>query len=250
MSIFFVLAFLLSWLPWPLVLLNPDSSPMVPFGPLLAAVAAAALSGGYRSVGRLLGQLRHWRVSPRWYLTALLVPLLITWLAAAVTMIMRGVVGLEQPFDWAQAALTFASTIVVVGLFEEVGWRGYALPALQRRRSSLQAALLVGAAWGAWHLPLLISDPSQQRPALPFLILVLAQSVFFSWLYTATVAGLALVILSHAAVDLVARYALPQFSGTSYQHLWWCLTAIWVLVAILAAINLRHPRTHPLLPRT
>jgi hypothetical protein len=42
--LYFVLAFLLSWLPWPLVALNADSSPMVPFGPLIAAVIVAALS--------------------------------------------------------------------------------------------------------------------------------------------------------------------------------------------------------------
>lgn len=43
---FLGLAFLLSWLPWPLVLLNPDSSPMVPLGPLVAAVLTALLTGG------------------------------------------------------------------------------------------------------------------------------------------------------------------------------------------------------------
>ena len=54
LPLYFVLAFGLSWLPWPLVALNPDSSPMVPFGPLLAAVIASALTGGHRGLGRPL----------------------------------------------------------------------------------------------------------------------------------------------------------------------------------------------------
>ena len=52
-----MLAFGLSWWTWPLVAVNPDSSPMVPFGPLVAAVIAAALTGGRRELGRLVTQL-------------------------------------------------------------------------------------------------------------------------------------------------------------------------------------------------
>jgi uncharacterized protein len=34
-----------SWTSWPLVILNPDSSPFVPFGPLIAAVLVSLLGG-------------------------------------------------------------------------------------------------------------------------------------------------------------------------------------------------------------
>jgi hypothetical protein len=50
LPVFFALTFVLSWLFWPFTLLNPDSSPLVPFGPLLAAVAVTALAGGRRQV--------------------------------------------------------------------------------------------------------------------------------------------------------------------------------------------------------
>jgi putative glutamine amidotransferase len=82
-----ILAFLLSWLPWPLVLLNPASSPMVPFGPLIAAVVVAALSGTSR---QLFAQLGRWRAKARWYLAAVLVPVAITGLAAALTVAVGG----------------------------------------------------------------------------------------------------------------------------------------------------------------
>src|SRR5215212_8881274 len=41
--LYFILAYVLSWAVWPLVLVNPESSPLVPFGPLLAAVVVALL---------------------------------------------------------------------------------------------------------------------------------------------------------------------------------------------------------------
>ena len=238
--IFFVLAFALSWLPWPLVLLNPDSSPMVPFGPLLAAVVAAALSGGLRSVRGLLGQLGRWRAAPRWYLAALLLPLVLTWLAVELTVVAGGSPLAHRPLDWTLVITTFVSTVILVGLFEEVGWRGYALPALQQRWRGLRPALLIGVIWALWHLPLLISDPSRQRPVLQFVILVIAQSLFFSWLYSSTTAGLVLAVLGHAAVDTVGRFMLPQFTGSSYQLVWWIQTALWVVLAMVAALELQR----------
>lgn len=64
LPVFFALTFLLSWLFWPFTVLNPDSSPLVPFGPLLAAITVTALTGGRRHVlaanaarRRLVGQL-------------------------------------------------------------------------------------------------------------------------------------------------------------------------------------------------
>ncbi|HEU5484603.1 MAG TPA: type II CAAX endopeptidase family protein [Microlunatus sp.] len=242
LPIFFVLAFGLSWLPWPLVLLNPASSPMVPFGPLLAAIIAALLSGGWRSLARLLGQLGHWRAAPSRYLAASLVPVLVTGAAASITVASGGTIAPSPTLDRTQVLTVFATTLVLVGLFEEVGWRGYAFPALQRTMGSLRAALVIGVVWVLWHLPLLLSDPTRQRPVVPFVLLVIAQSLFFSWLYTSDKAGLVLVILSHAVVDTVARYVLPQFSGADYQLVWWCQAGLWMLVGVTAATQLVRNR--------
>jgi uncharacterized protein len=60
--------------------------------------------------------------------------------------------------DWLGIGLALLSTIIIVGLFEEVGWRGFALPRLQRRFDALWAVLVLGVIWAPWHLPELISD--------------------------------------------------------------------------------------------
>ena len=44
--------------------------------------------------------------------------------------------------------------IVVNGLGEEIGWRGYAFPMLRRRHGTLAASLLLVPIWAGWHLPL------------------------------------------------------------------------------------------------
>ena len=233
LPLFFVLAFLLSWLAWPLVILNPESSPLLPFGPLIAAAVVAALSGRLRE---LFGQLGRWRSAPRWYLAAVLVPVAVTALAAVVTVAAGGSASAGPGLPgWAQVAATFLSTVVLVGLFEEVGWRGFALPRLQQRMSGRRAALLLGVIWAAWHLPELVSDPTGQRPVIQFLVLVVAQSVFLSWLYNGSAAGLPLVIISHATVDTAARFVLPPFAASSPQLVWWSLAGLWVVAAVIVA---------------
>ena len=72
--LYFILAYAVSWSIWPLVLVNPESSPLVPFGPLIAAVAVALLAGGLKELRALLGQLLRWRVHPIWFVIALLGP--------------------------------------------------------------------------------------------------------------------------------------------------------------------------------
>ena len=64
-------------------------------------------------------------------------------------------------------------TVVIVGLFEELGWRGFLLPRLQRGQTALVAALLVGLVWLPWHLPELVSDRGE-RPLAQFVIYILA----------------------------------------------------------------------------
>ena len=60
-TLFMVLAFAISWSVWPLVLLNPASSAIVPFGPAVAAVVVAGSARGRQGLRDLLGQLLRFR---------------------------------------------------------------------------------------------------------------------------------------------------------------------------------------------
>jgi uncharacterized protein len=234
--LYFILAYAVSWAIWPLVLVNPQSSPLVPFGPLIAAVIVALLAGGLRELRALLRQLLRWRLHPIWYVIALLGPFVLTAAAAALTVATGAPApNLEAYTDWLGIGAALLSTIIIVGLFEEVGWRGFALPRLQRRHDALWAALVLGVIWASWHLPELISDPGQ-RPPLQFFVWILAQSVILAWLYNSTNGSLPIVIICHAAINTAGRFMLPQFSNESYQVVWWFMAGLYVVIAVIATL--------------
>ena len=229
--LFFVLAYLLSWSIWPLMLLNAESSPMVPFGPLLAALMLTAVVSGWRGIVALVKPLGRWRVHPAWYLIALLGPFLVTGLSGVAAVLM----GAPSPgwgvySDWLGLATTIVATMLIVGLFEEPGWRGYALPRMQRSHSALWAALVLGVVWTLWHLPEMLGDPGERDP-IPYILSVVAQSVLLAWIYNSTGGSLLLVILCHAAVNTAAKFLLPEFDGISRLIAWWSYAAFFVLAA-------------------
>src|SRR3712207_6537622 len=87
---------------------------------------------------------------------------------------------------------------------EELGWRGYALPRLLARRSALAASLILGLLWGLWHLPTfyVLGAPQHGLPISAFLLLTMAYSVLFTWIYLHTRGSVLIATLFHSAINL------------------------------------------------
>jgi len=114
-------------------------------------------------------------------------------------------------------------------LGEELGWRGFALPRLQARRSALTASLIVGAAWGTYHLPLFVLG-SPTRPFalfLPFALSCVIMSVFYTWMYNGTRGSLLIVVLLHAATNLPLTIVMAPLEER-------VVPAFWIYDAMLA----------------
>ena len=63
---------------------------------------------------------------------------------------------------WYTVLPALAITLLIGPLGEEFGWRGVALPLLQRRCTPLWASLILGTIWGAWHLPAFVLGGTPQ----------------------------------------------------------------------------------------
>lgn len=73
---------------------------------------------------------------------------------------------------------------------EEIGWRGFALDRMLVRFSSLDASILIGLAWGVWHVPLFFIPGTFQYDlgfgSLRFFIFsgtLIPLSILMTWVY-------------------------------------------------------------------
>jgi uncharacterized protein len=105
------------------------------------------------------------------------------------------------------------------GLYEEIGWRGFVLPCLQRRHSALASSLVVGLAWALWHFPVFVyQSPFPWRYLALFIPEVMVLSVIFTWAFNTTGGSLLAVILLHGAINarqyLADWHVLPDTATT------------------------------------
>ena len=108
--------------------------------------------------------------------------------------------------------------MLATNLWEEIGWRGFALPRLQKRFSPLVASLVLGFLWSLWHLALVL-NPIEEMAALPIwanLPYTLALSILYTWLYNHARGNLSVVSLFHAMTNAAAFTIMlghPDFAG-------------------------------------
>lgn len=169
---FFVLAYAFTWLVWTPWVLGTAGAGLLPVtvsptatgylnavailaGPTLAAFVVTAATDGRAGVRRLLARLVLWRVGIRWYVVALVaIPLVMVLGAMAYARVLPDLAPLGGTPYVASYLLTFVLVTLLGGpLFEEVGWRGFALPRLQQAYGPLVASVVLGVLWALWHLP-------------------------------------------------------------------------------------------------
>jgi membrane protease YdiL (CAAX protease family) len=212
LTVFFVLAFVLTWLllvpqalsaHGVLSLELPDAVfIVVGYMPALAAVLVARACGGRAAVGGLLRRLLVWRVGAGWYGVAVLGFPIVFVASFALYHLLGG--SRPTPIDASVGLpLGYLVNLIVLGLLngEEIAWRGFALPALQRRYSALTASLILGPIEALFHAPLFLTpgQPQSHIPPLGFLGLSVADAILFTWLFNNTGGSLLLVYLFHAA---------------------------------------------------
>jgi membrane protease YdiL (CAAX protease family) len=220
---FFVIAYLGSWLTILPYLRSASGAGLLPFhwpvpfavsatlapfaGPFLAAFVVTGATEGKPGIYRLLGRIVQWRVGLVWYLFALLgIPAI----AVLGAIVVPGVLETFNPPDLALVLtypLSFVVALIIGGpLGEEPGWRGFALPRLQRMYGPLGASAVLGPLWACWHLPYFWM-PEWGTPKDTALDMVwyglaaIALTVIYTWVFNKTKGSLVPVILMHASND-------------------------------------------------
>jgi len=129
------------------------------YSPAIAAFALVAHTGGIAGLCDFLGRFLLWRCSAAWY-TFLIIGIPLIFIGGSA---IRGNL-FSEPFPFAslQALLVGLFLAAIKGPMEEFGWRGLALPLLQRKFVPFWAGLILGVIWGLWHFPAFLLSGTQQ----------------------------------------------------------------------------------------
>lgn len=262
---FYVLAFFISWLGFvPQTLYSRGLVPFTSFaflilgngGPAFAAMIVAWVLGRGKGLRELFAPLLRWRVGFVWYLVALFLQAVLFVVAAGIVL---AVAGEPQP-DLTKITPPFLPLIILfvqipINVWEEIGWRGFALPRLQSRYSALLSSLIVGVLWNLWHLPLLLdpANPMSSFPLLSWFMGNLAMTVIYTWVYNHTQGSLLIVTLLHAAQNVAANVLFLTLGeipalGVTIDAALKCILAI-VLVAGYRGENLAWGERHTVAER-
>lgn len=114
-----------------------------------------------------------------------------------------------QFLQWETPSLAIGFICVLVGCIgEEIGWRGFLLPALNRNFSLIISSLFVGVLWGAWHLDF----ESGIIGYFVTILFVTSLSIIMSWVQVKSGGSIIPAIVLHFFVNFFARSTLFNMS--------------------------------------
>jgi membrane protease YdiL (CAAX protease family) len=234
-------AYALSWFGWLPLVLSQNGLGLLPFhlpltailggalGPIGAGFLMMAITSGKAGVRQLLRRFLLWRVSVQWYIFAFLgIPGL---MFVGAFLVIPGALTDFRFSALLPSLLTYAGLFVVQffisPLAEEPGWRGFALPRLQKEYGPLKGTLLLGLLWAGWHFPLFLvpgyngAGTGLFGIALPFcafLVSTVAITIIITWVFNQTRESLLLVMMVHAAANSFPLSSLfPQADGNLHR---------------------------------
>jgi membrane protease YdiL (CAAX protease family) len=247
LAFFFILAYGIAWIPLAYGLATGKYFllGMVSFAPAISAVIMTAANEGKTGVQAIISRLFLWRVNFKWYLIALLAPLVMELLAFLTHKLFGDTSPSLQFTDWIQMFLAqlpwlaiFLVFLVLLSSGEELGWRGYAMPGLQARYGSVWASLILGLLWGLWHLPMFWIPGSSQYglPVPGFILATIGFTFIYTCIYNGTKGSVLLASVFHAASNLTLTYGNAIFPKI-IKNLYLSLPALVILVIVVMVFS-------------
>lgn len=206
---FLTLTFALTWGIAILLILFPDqissifgeigtSNPLVILAIYSPGFVGIFLVGWYykfKGLGSFFKRLTLWQASPAWWVFLILGIPAVVYTGAAI----KGT--LSDPFPFSSLSLLLPALFhsLFLGTIEEFGWRGVALPLLQRKLSPFWSGLILGVIWSLWHVPafLIGGMPQTAWSAGPYFLGIIAISIILTPLFNKSRGSLLIAYLYH-----------------------------------------------------
>jgi len=203
------------------------------YGPAIAAVVVLLRGRDPRELTSWARSVVRLKVAPRWYAFVLLAPLALAALVAGLSLAFGGKVVAQGLPTFGVLAIMAITQTLTSGM-EEPGWRGFALPLLQRTHSAENASWYLGLIWAGWHLPYMLylyrGLPVWQWPLTlaGFTMSIIAMGYVHAWLHNSTDSTAMNVILhgwSNVTNTVVAAVVLSPAVPLATAGVTWLFVA-------------------------
>jgi len=212
-KLFLTITFGLTWGIALLMILFPDqiisifgeiglSNPLyilAVYGPAFAAIFLVLRHYGLSGLISYLRRLTLFRMHYGWWLFIVLLIPAHFYIGAVIT----GTFFDPFPYEPWYSVLPVLMLMLFLGPVEEFGWRGLALPLMQRRFAPLWSGLIIGAIWAVWHLPafLIGGTPHSEWAFLSFFVGVISLSVIMTALFNSSRGSILIAALFHFQIN-------------------------------------------------
>jgi membrane protease YdiL (CAAX protease family) len=221
-------------------------------GPGAASLLFTGLVDGKAGYRELRSRLFRWRVGIGWTAVALLTAPLV-WMGLNLVLSLRFHGFIPKLFTECQKGPLLAMGIsagLAAGMFEELGWTGFAIPRLRLRFGDFTTAVVVGFFWGLWHLPVNVvaSGTPEGTLSVPTLIgslifsigILSAYRVLMVWVWDHT-GSLLIAMLMHASLTSMSIILGPSATPEMMAIAWNLVMAatLWIVVGATSMLRRR-----------
>jgi hypothetical protein len=191
------------------------------YGPSISAIVTTFIFDGLEGVLNLLKKLFIWNVPFKNYLYIIFLPIIFVIIGIGLYNIFIGDIG-----SFNLMAFLSIPTILWAGFYagplgEELGWRGYLLPQLQKEHTNLKSAIIIGVIWFIWHIPLwwapfgtLVSGESISfLPVITYFLMLICLSIIITWLVINSKGSVLVALLFHLSINTgIALLFFPELN--------------------------------------
>jgi hypothetical protein len=210
------------------------------FGPTLAAIIIQWIDDSAK-VRPLLKRILRFKASWIIVVSIILVPIILYSVSYFISIssfhgdMEFKLSGISNSWKWVLLALPFGP------IMEELGWRGYMLPKLLKKNGVIKSTLLVGLAWGIWHMASFTFPGAAIPSFLPvnlwtiilFCLNTIGLSMIYTYVFFKTGGSVFYAILLHAFFNSAANITADMFGETEQYSV---LLSAYVINFVLAGI--------------
>lgn len=217
---FIFLTFLFSWIVWGILYRESISISYTRslmrnriifitlggFGPSTISIILTGFLYKKKGLKALFARLTKWRHNPVYYIISVFWVIGLFYISYLICKFLgsNGEIAFTNAKPY-YILESFILTLLFGGpLGEEIGWRGFLLPRLQKKLNPLFSSIVLGIIWSCWHLPLFfIVGTSQYGIPFPFFMMtVIVSTIIITWIFNRTNGSLIFPILLHTCNNM------------------------------------------------